>query len=172
MIWYQLPLSTRTINTKQKEPDWDQPSPVGMLELKKLANILGCHKYHYSFPCFCYYCCFVIISDLCITPLGMESGAITDAMISASSEGRYDSHKANTARLRSTTGSWLPTTTGFSMGNQWIQVAFDDLKLVSGVILQGRFIHTQWVTAFKIRYYNDVVWKNITDASGDDRVRE
>ena len=110
-----------------------------------------------------------MILDVCITPLGMESGAITDDMISASSESHVSTGKAIKARLKSTTGSWHA---GTSAVGEWIQVAFGDLKLVSGVILQGRYSAAQWVTAFKIRYDDDVVWKYITDASGDDRVRE
>ena len=111
-----------------------------------------------------------MILDACITPLGMESGAITDDMISASSEfTRVYALRAVMARLNSNTGSWYAYN---SAVGEWIQVAFRHLKLVSGVILQGRYSYAQWVTAFKIRYYDDVVWKNITDASGDDRVRE
>ena len=110
-----------------------------------------------------------MISDVCITPLGMESGAITDAMISASSQHSSAALKANMARLKSTTGSWYA---GTAAVGQWIQVAFGDIKLVSGVILQGRFNSGQWVKKFKIRYYDLVVWKYITDASGNDRVRE
>ena len=110
-----------------------------------------------------------MILDVCITPLGMEHGVIRDNMISASSESPSFTLKARWARLNSTTGSWYARTT---TGDQWIQVAFGGLKLVSGVILQGSSSDAQWVTAFKIRYYDDVVWKYITDASGDDRVRE
>ena len=110
-----------------------------------------------------------MILDVCITPLGMESGAITDDMISASSESHAPTLKAFKARLKSTRGSWYA---GSMPSGEWIQVAFGDLKLVSGVILQGRYSRAEWVTAFKIRYYDDVVWKYITDASGDDRVRE
>ena len=110
-----------------------------------------------------------MILDLCITPLGMESGTIRNNMISASSENHAHTLRADKARLKSTTGSWHA---GISQVGEWIQVAFGDLKLVSGVILQGRYNRDQWVTAFKIRYYDDVVWKYITDASGVDRVRE
>ena len=87
----------------------------------------------------------------------MESGAITDGQISASSE-----HSAGLAAPRgrlnlplteSTTGAWTALTLD---DNQWLQV---DLgwthSTVTQVATQGRNNVNQWVTRYKLQYSND-----------------
>ena len=95
----------------------------------------------------------------------MESGAILDEQLSASSE--YDSHHGIiNARLRlpgssSSAGSWATLSNN---ANEWLQV---DLKIqdtkVSGVATQGRDTssYEHWVKKYKLQYSNDgVIFQN------------
>ena len=98
----------------------------------------------------------------CQPALGMESGAILDSQINASSEYDDSYHGAIKARLRlpgstSSAGSWI---TYSNNANHWLQV---DLKIqytkVSGVATQGRDSATNehWVTKYKLQHSNDGV---------------
>ena len=85
----------------------------------------------------------------------MESGAILDSQISASSE--WDSnHAAQQARLHFVqtvhrTGSWSARSNDL---NQWLQVDLLNTTRVSGVATQGRNgpSDSQWVTKYKLKY--------------------
>jgi len=98
----------------------------------------------------------------CQEALGMESGAITNGMITASS--RYDLSIAsyrgrlNAQYTGAHGGSWSPA---IPDTNQWLQV---DLGLnhgnrVTGVATQGRNSKTvsQWVTTYKLQVSDDGV---------------
>jgi len=98
----------------------------------------------------------------CQPALGMESGAILDEQLSASSEYDDTYHGVIKARLRlpvssSSAGSWV---TYSNNADQWLQV---DLKIqdtkVSGVATQGRdtLDYEHWVTKYKLQYSNDGV---------------
>ena len=88
----------------------------------------------------------------------MESGAILDSQISASSE--WDSnHAARQARLHFVQtvpriGAW---SAGSNNLNQWLQVDLLNTTRVSGVASQGRngCPCDQWVTKYKLQYRED-----------------
>ena len=88
----------------------------------------------------------------------MESGAILDSQISASSE--WDSnHAAQQARLHFVqtvhrTGAWSARSNDL---NQWLQVDLLNTTRVSGVATQGRngCPCDQWVTKYKLQYSED-----------------
>lgn len=84
----------------------------------------------------------------------MESGAISEAQISASSQ--YDNeHGPKNARLRNThgKGSWVA---GLNDVDQWLQVDLLGLDIVTGIATQGRHSeHAMWVTKYKLQYSND-----------------
>ena len=91
--------------------------------------------------------------------LGMESGAIADSQISASSE--FDMyHSPNRARLYTKeaglegTGAWASLTNDL---NQWLQVDLSKTTPVTHVATQGRdnFAAVQWVTKYKLQFSND-----------------
>ena len=92
----------------------------------------------------------------CQPALGMESGAILDAQISASS--KYDNeHGPKNGRLRKTQGkgSWLA---GLNDVHQWLQVDLAGLNIVTGIATQGRHSeHAMWVTKYKLQFSNDGV---------------
>ena len=96
----------------------------------------------------------------CQRALGMESGAISDFQISASSES--DSfHAAFYGRLHlvatpgSHSGVWA---SGISDANQWLQVdlGIHSSSTITRVATQGRTdLHNQWITKYKLQHCND-----------------
>ena len=94
-------------------------------------------------------------------PLGMESGAIADSQITASTE--YDvSHSAKRARLYTIDvypyerGAWVSSTKDT---NQWLQVDLGKITPVTHVATQGRNSHSpvQMVTKYKVQFSDDGV---------------
>ena len=94
----------------------------------------------------------------CIAPLGMDSGAITDAQISASSQ--WDnSYAASRARLHmrrtgNLGGSWIARKNDL---NQWLQIHLGGYTTLTRVATQGRSDFGQWVTKYKLQYSDDGV---------------
>jgi len=88
-------------------------------------------------------------------PLGMESGAILDSQISASSVYSI-THAAQQARLHfkatGLTGSW---SAGLNDMNQWLQVDLLQTTEVTRIATQGRNKVHQWVTKYKLQYSED-----------------
>ena len=86
----------------------------------------------------------------------MESGAIVDSQISASTI--WDAnHAAHQARLHFKVkglirGGWssLPND-----NNQWLQVDLQQTTRVTRIATQGRNGHPQWVTKYKLQYGED-----------------
>ena len=95
----------------------------------------------------------------CRGALGMESGAITDGQLSASSEwdGNHGAYRGrlNIKRNGRLQGAWSARRND---ANQWLQIdLFDENAKVTGVATQGRENHNQWVTKYKLQYSNDGV---------------
>ncbi|KAL9967905.1 hypothetical protein ACROYT_G026213 [Oculina patagonica] len=94
----------------------------------------------------------------CTEPLGMESGLVTDAQITASSQ--WDAnHAAIQARLNfkaggDKEGGWSAQTNDV---NQWIQVDLTSYTNVTRIATQGRNAFNQWVTKYKLQYSEDGV---------------
>ena len=92
--------------------------------------------------------------------LGMESGAIADSQITASSE--WSSHNSpKRARLytretdrRSFGGAWSSSAND---SNPWLQVDLGKITPVTHVATQGRnfWATGQWVTRYKLQFSND-----------------
>ena len=112
-------------------------------------------------------------------PLGMESGAIFDSQITASSVFNVNLAACN-AKLHFK-GSQNPLkragwVTGVKNTNQWLQVDLQQTTRVIGIATQGRHDFDQWVTKYKLQYgddgqtfrvykrngdISDTVWKNM-----------
>ena len=94
----------------------------------------------------------------CLRALGMESGAISDKQIKASSQ-RNSNHAPFHGRLHFQgifkAGSWSARTNDL---HQWLQVDLGSLYTkVIRVATQGRNANSQWVTKYKLTYSNDGV---------------
>ncbi|XP_078698289.1 uncharacterized protein LOC144925662 [Branchiostoma floridae x Branchiostoma belcheri] len=117
----------------------------------------------------------VPICSACLDPLGMESGAIPDASITASTT--WDDilyRQPHHARLNGVDGygAWAARTNTIG---QWLQVDLGMMMRVSGTIIQGRLYssleRTDWVTSFKLQYGVDgASWVTHADSDGSDKV--
>ena len=88
----------------------------------------------------------------------MESGAISDAQITASSQ-YSDHHAARQARLNFKSsgikrGGW---TARYIDINQWLQVDLGSYTTLTRVATQGRNGYGQWVTRYRLQYSDDGV---------------
>ncbi|XP_066294611.1 retinoschisin-like [Branchiostoma lanceolatum] len=86
----------------------------------------------------------------CSDPLGMESGAIPDGSITASSFYSVGT-EPYIGRLNSLRGfgTWLSK---YRTIGEWLQVDLGELKRVMGTIIQSRATYASWVTSFKLQY--------------------
>jgi len=92
--------------------------------------------------------------------LGMESGAIADSQITASSEWDvyYSPKRARLhtkeAGLGIGSGAWLSLANDL---NQWLQVDLGKITPVTHVATQGRNSYSpgQWVTKYKLQFSDD-----------------
>ncbi|XP_022086882.1 neurotrypsin-like [Acanthaster planci] len=106
------------------------------------------------------------MSAPCVSgPLGMESGAIKDSSITASSS--RSSHPASDARLNTGYVGWTPR----NPFNQWIKVALGSHVAVTGVVIQGHGngdTGYRYVTAFKAQYRvsHESDWQDLRNADG------
>ncbi|PFX33163.1 Neuropilin-2 [Stylophora pistillata] len=104
----------------------------------------------------------------CISPVGMESGLISDGQISASSQ-LDDNHAPQRARLNTKIsgikqGGWLPLTND---RDQWLQVDLGSYTRVTRVATQGRDGYDQWVTSFELQYsVNEITFTSYKEVVG------
>ena len=103
-------------------------------------------------------------------PLGMESGAIFDSQITASSMSN-DRHAAPNARLHFKgsknplkRAGWVPRVKNT---NQWLQVDLQQTTRVIGIATQGRHDYDQWVTKYKLQYGDDGQTFRVYKRNGD-----
>ncbi|KAK3265772.1 hypothetical protein CYMTET_25572 [Cymbomonas tetramitiformis] len=98
--------------------------------------------------------------------LGMQSGAIADSQISASSEHRdclaASGRLASSGTYSSSTGSQGAWCAASSASGEWLQVDLESSQTVHGISTQGRHDAAQWVTSYQVQGSIDgVTW---TDA--------
>ena len=103
----------------------------------------------------------------CQEALGMESVAITDRQINASSEwGAVSQGRLNS---RTGVGAWVAAQRDV---NQWLQVDLGNQHTkVTRVATQGRNNVNQWVTMYKLQYGNDPVNMQDYKEQGQDNVK-
>lgn len=82
--------------------------------------------------------------------LGMQSGAISDEQISASSE--QSQHYAKSARLNST--AWVA---GILNSTQWLQIDLGSQHKVNRVATKGKGADNMFVSKYNLTYSNDEV---------------
>lgn len=111
---------------------------------------------------------FCLILDTNCQALGMESGAIIDSQITASSE--YSaSHAARLGRLNVQAGatSWSALANDV---NQWLQVDFLQKVTLSKLATQGRYNYPQWVESYFLSYSMDGSTFENYKQCGEDKV--
>ncbi|XP_078667407.1 lactadherin-like [Branchiostoma floridae x Branchiostoma belcheri] len=111
-------------------------------------------------------------TTVCQSPLGMESGAIPDDSITASSVLTYV--QPYFGRLKGTAGVGGWASAGQDRA-QWLQVDLGVIKRVTGIVTQGAFhpVHDQysWVTSYKLQYSGDgTFWTTYPNSDGSDKV--
>ena len=96
----------------------------------------------------------------CTDPLGLQTGEISDAQLSASSE-----LSANTtsyySRLNQPNTAWVA---GTDDENQWLEVNMYRQTVITGVNMQGNPSADQWVTRYKVDVSLDhLQWSSVLD---------
>ncbi|XP_078598285.1 neuropilin-2-like [Branchiostoma floridae x Branchiostoma japonicum] len=102
---------------------------------------------------------------VCQDPLGMQSGAIPDGSITASST--YSSfYEPYLARLHGR-GGWL---TNIRTIGEWLQVDLGEIKKVTGTITQGG-VYGYWVKSYKLQHSTDgASWTTYANSEGTEKV--
>ncbi|XP_038054096.1 scavenger receptor cysteine-rich domain-containing group B protein-like [Patiria miniata] len=98
-------------------------------------------------------------------PLGMESGAIPDSSLTASST-YSSSYPPSRARLNVGNDGWVPR----PHEGQWFQVDIGDYTAVTGLIMQGHTGGRHYVSTFTVQYSNTGEsddWLGLTDPEGE-----
>ncbi|KAI8486110.1 Retinoschisin [Branchiostoma belcheri] len=113
-------------------------------------------------------------SEDCTDPLGMESGAIPDDSITASSTYTYalGANKPYYGRLNGVAGrgAWESKTNTIG---EWLQVDLGKKKTVTGTIIQGRDGFDEWVTHYKLQYSeDDVSWTTYASSDGSEEGKD
>ncbi|MEE6468657.1 hypothetical protein FKM82_008346 [Ascaphus truei] len=108
-------------------------------------------------------------------PLGFESGAVSSDQISCANQeqyiGWYSSWTANKARLNGQ-GFGCAWLSKFQDNNQWLQIDFKEMKVISGILTQGRCDTDEWMTKYSVQYRVDdtLNWVYYKDQTGNNRV--
>ncbi|KAK3730966.1 hypothetical protein QZH41_019577 [Actinostola sp. cb2023] len=147
----ELPALLKLVNDVSQEAKRGGGDVLHHLHCLELHKAGYC-KYGLIRNKFCQKTCF-----LCnIEPLGMQSKAIPDARITASS--MWDgNHAPAQGRLnykppRGKAGSW---SSRHNRVGQWIQVDLKRVTKVAGIATQGRSNANQWVKQYKLQYSSD-----------------
>nr|XP_054772673.1 lactadherin-like [Lytechinus pictus] len=98
-------------------------------------------------------CCPVSRCNLPGNPLGLESGAVPDSAITASScfSRRACSHEA---RLNGES-AWLPA--GNDDSYQWLEIKFESIFIITAIVTQGKPKSTRHVTSFTLASSRDSI---------------
>ncbi|XP_066294609.1 uncharacterized protein [Branchiostoma lanceolatum] len=109
------------------------------------------------------------VPPTCPHMLGMESGAIPDNSITASSFHSADFVSYH-GRLNGVAGGGAWMAISNTIG-QWLQVDLGEMKHVMGTIIQSRHVYFMWVTSFKLQYSTDrITWTTYAGSNGSEMV--
>ena len=98
-------------------------------------------------------------------PLGMESGAIFDSQITASSV--YNDKRNRMLDCISKDPRDAGWAAGVKNTNRWLQVDLQQTTRVIGIATQGRHDYDQWVTKYKLQYGDDGLFFRVYQRNGD-----
>ncbi|XP_038060000.1 retinoschisin-like [Patiria miniata] len=99
-------------------------------------------------------------------PLGLEDGTVTDDHITSSShQGNFPARDGRLNNNVAWVAQWGDT-------NPWIEVDLIDSTVVRGVITQGYYKYTHYVTHYQVAYQKQPssVREHVTDENGDIKV--
>ncbi|XP_038059952.1 retinoschisin-like [Patiria miniata] len=99
-------------------------------------------------------------------PLGLENGTVTDDHITSSShQGNFPARDGRLNNNVAWVAQWGDT-------NPWIEVDLIDSTVVCGVITQGYYMYTHYVTQYQVAYQKQPssVPEHVTDGNGDIKV--
>ncbi|XP_033972866.1 retinoschisin 1a [Trematomus bernacchii] len=108
-------------------------------------------------------------------PLGFEAGSVSPDQITCSNQDQYtgwfSSWVPSKARLNSE-GFGCAWLSKFQDNSQWVEIDLMEVKLVSGILTQGRCDADEWITKFSVQYRTDVKlnWIYYKDQTGNNRV--
>lgn len=108
-------------------------------------------------------------------PLGFEAGSVSPDQISCSNDDQYSgwfsSWTASKARLNNQGFgcAWLAK---FQDNTQWLQIDLKEVKVVSGILTQGRCDADEWITKYSVQYRTNesLNWVYYKDQTGNNRV--
>ena len=91
-----------------------------------------------------------------MVPLGMDSWAIPDSQISASSQYSHNDSARNGRLHFKGSGNWQGGWTSKTNDlNQWLQVDLDRYTTVTKIATQGKYMKYQWVVEYRLQYSDD-----------------
>uniref|UniRef100_A0A673ASU8 F5/8 type C domain-containing protein n=1 Tax=Sphaeramia orbicularis TaxID=375764 RepID=A0A673ASU8_9TELE len=108
-------------------------------------------------------------------PLGFEAGSVNPDQITCSNQDQYtgwfSSWLPSKARLNSQ-GFGCAWLSKFQDNNQWLQIDLKEVKVVSGILTQGRCDTDEWITKYSVQYRTDekLNWIYYKDQTGNNRV--
>ncbi|CAL9701444.1 unnamed protein product [Knipowitschia caucasica] len=108
-------------------------------------------------------------------PLGFEAGSVSAEQITCSNQEQYtgwfSSWLPNKARLNSQ-GFGCAWLSKYQDNNQWLEIDLKEVKVVSGILTQGRCDADEWITKYSIQYRSDkkLNWIYYKDQTGNNRV--
>ncbi|XP_011346909.1 discoidin domain-containing receptor 2 isoform X2 [Ooceraea biroi] len=114
----------------------------------------------------------------CIAPLGMESGAILDADINASSSFDRENVGPALARLKSEHlgGAWCPKDQITSEAREWLEIDLHTIHLITAIATQGRFgngMGVEFAEAYMLDYWRPRLgkWVRYRDIKGKEVIQ-
>jgi hypothetical protein len=97
------------------------------------------------------------MSDGCVSePLGLENRKLDDTMLSASSSADSKQTGPQNARLNYKGNPW---TAMYKKLGEWLEVSLPKLTTISAVQVQGSGTASEWVSAYKVKYFDGNAWK-------------
>ncbi|KAL6261704.1 hypothetical protein P5V15_006793 [Pogonomyrmex californicus] len=114
----------------------------------------------------------------CIAPLGMESGAIPDADINASSSFDTGNVGPHLARLKSEDlgGAWCPKNQITQEAREWLEIDLHTIHLITATGTQGRFgngMGVEFAEAYLLEYWRPRLgkWVRYRDIKGKEVIQ-
>ncbi|XP_051161708.1 discoidin domain-containing receptor tyrosine kinase B-like [Leptopilina boulardi] len=114
----------------------------------------------------------------CIAPLGMESGAIPDADITASSSFESGNVGPHQARMRSEShgGAWCPKDQITTEPREWLEIDLHTVHMITATGTQGRFgngLGLEFTEAYLLEYWRPRLgkWVRYRDVKGQEVIK-